>query len=164
MIRASFYIYHFSSVIDFSSKRYTVSTGHRYFWYQQRRYSKDAKREARTRNSQWEQNFFPVVRRYLLIIFLSAITRILEGEETLRKSTLPQDNYWKRPVACEVVCCPYLPVRLQSQIIDDYGIISFNSVIFPPPIPPPHYPLTPGKLKKNPIPGIQFKKHFWDQL
>ena len=41
----------------------------------------------------------PVVGRYFLIIFLSAITRILEGEETLKKSTLPQDNYWKNPVS-----------------------------------------------------------------
>ena len=82
-------------MIDFSSERYIVSTGHKYSWYQERRYSKDAKREARTRNSQWEQNFFPVVGGYFLIIFLSAITRILEGEETLKKSTLPQDNYWK---------------------------------------------------------------------
>ena len=36
--------------------------------------------------------------KYFLIIFLSAITRILEGEETLIKSTLPHDNYWKSPV------------------------------------------------------------------
>ena len=31
----------------------------------------------------------------------------------------------------EVVCSPYFPVRLQSQIIDDYGM-SFNSVICSP--------------------------------
>ena len=85
-------------MIDFSSERYIVSTGHRYFWYQERRYSKNATREARTRNSQWKQNFFPVMGRYFLIIFLSAITQILEGEETLKKSTLPQDNNWKSPV------------------------------------------------------------------
>ena len=33
---------------------------------------------------------------------------------------------------CEVVCCPYFPVRLQTQIIDDYGIMFFNSVSAPP--------------------------------
>ena len=35
---ATLYIYDFSSVIDF----YIVSPGHRYSWYQQRRYSEDA--------------------------------------------------------------------------------------------------------------------------
>ena len=97
MIRASFYIYHFSSVIDFSSERYIVSNGHRYSWYQQRRYSKDAKRELATRSG--NRNFFPVVGRYFLIIFLSTITRNLEGEETLKKSILPQDNYWKSSIS-----------------------------------------------------------------
>ena len=98
MIRASFYFYHFSSVIDFSFERYIISTGHSYSWYQQRRYSKDAKREVRTRNSE-NRKLFLVIGRYFLIIFLSAITRILEGEETLKKSTLPQDNYWKSPIS-----------------------------------------------------------------
>ena len=42
--------YHFLSVIAFSTKRYTVSTGHRYSWYQQRKYSEDASGETRTRN------------------------------------------------------------------------------------------------------------------
>ena len=37
---ASLHIYHFSTVIDFSSKRYIVSTGHRYSWCQQRRNDK----------------------------------------------------------------------------------------------------------------------------
>ena len=31
---ASLYIYHFSTVIDFSSERYSGSTGHRNSWYQ----------------------------------------------------------------------------------------------------------------------------------
>ena len=31
---ASLYIYHFSTVIDFSSKKYSGSTGHRNCWYQ----------------------------------------------------------------------------------------------------------------------------------
>ena len=33
---ASLYIYHFSTVIDFSSEKYSGSTGHRNSWYQQR--------------------------------------------------------------------------------------------------------------------------------
>ena len=138
MIRASFCIYHFSSVIDFSSERYIVSTGHRYSWYQQRKYSKDTKRKLELTTRSRNRKFFPIVGRYFLIIFLSPITRILEGEETLKKSIIPQDNYWKSPMSlaiagysfpCEVVCCRYFPVRLQSQIIDDYGIMSCNSVI-----------------------------------
>ena len=47
---ASLYIYHFSSVIDFLSEKYIGSTGHRYSWYQDRRYSEDANGETRTRN------------------------------------------------------------------------------------------------------------------
>ena len=31
---ASLYIYHFSTVIDFSAERYSGSTGHRNSWYQ----------------------------------------------------------------------------------------------------------------------------------
>ena len=31
---ASLYIYHFSTVIDFSSEKYSGSTGHRNSWYQ----------------------------------------------------------------------------------------------------------------------------------
>ena len=31
---ASLYIYHFSTVIDFSSEKYSGSTGHRKSWYQ----------------------------------------------------------------------------------------------------------------------------------
>ena len=54
------------------------------------------KLELATRNG--NRNFFPVVGRYFLIIFLSAITRILEGEETPKKSSLPQDDYWKSPI------------------------------------------------------------------
>ena len=50
MIRASLYVYHFSSVIDFSPERYIVSTGHRYSWYQQRKYSEDANGKTQTRN------------------------------------------------------------------------------------------------------------------
>ena len=42
--------------------------------------------------------FFPVDGRYFLIIFLSAIIRILEGEKTLKMSTLPQDIYWKSSI------------------------------------------------------------------
>ena len=37
---ALLYIYDFSSVIDFSSEKYIVSTGHRYSWCQQRRNDK----------------------------------------------------------------------------------------------------------------------------
>ena len=33
---ASLYIYHFSTVVDFSSEKYSGSTGHRNSWYQQR--------------------------------------------------------------------------------------------------------------------------------
>ena len=33
---ASLYIYHFSTVIDFSSEKYSGSTEHRNSWYQQR--------------------------------------------------------------------------------------------------------------------------------
>ena len=97
------------------------------------------KLELETRSGNKE--LFPVVGRYFLIIFLSA--RILEGEEILKKSTFPQDNYWKSPISLsvrsnllavvspnEVVCCPYFSA--QSQIIDDYGIMSFNSVICSP--------------------------------
>ena len=46
----SLYIYHFSSVIDFSSEKHIGSTGHRYSWYQQRRYSEDANGKTQTRN------------------------------------------------------------------------------------------------------------------
>ena len=31
---ASFYIYHFSTVVDFSSEKYSGFTGHRNSWYQ----------------------------------------------------------------------------------------------------------------------------------
>ena len=34
---ASLYIYHFSTVVDFSSKKYSGSTGHRNSWYQWRK-------------------------------------------------------------------------------------------------------------------------------
>ena len=53
--------------------------------------------------------FFPVVGRYFLIIFLIAITRILEGEETLKKSTPPQDNYWKSPIRMSLSVQSNLP-------------------------------------------------------
>ena len=33
-IFSSLYIYHFSTVIDFSSEKYSGSTGHRNSWYQ----------------------------------------------------------------------------------------------------------------------------------
>ena len=33
---ASLYIYHFSTVVDFSSEKYSGSAGHRNSWYQQR--------------------------------------------------------------------------------------------------------------------------------
>ena len=46
MIRASLFVYHVSYVIDLSSERYIVSTGHRYSWYQQRRYSEDTNGET----------------------------------------------------------------------------------------------------------------------
>ena len=39
---ASLYIYHFSTVIDFSSEKYSGSTGHRNCWYQQRNLNEDA--------------------------------------------------------------------------------------------------------------------------
>ena len=70
LVRASFYIYHFSSVIDFLSERYIVSTGHRYSWYQERKYSKDAKRDTLTRNLQSEQKFFSSGWKIFLIYFL----------------------------------------------------------------------------------------------
>ena len=35
---ASLYVHHFSTVIDFSSKKYSGSTGHRNSWYQQRNF------------------------------------------------------------------------------------------------------------------------------
>ena len=47
---ALLYIYHFSSVIDFSSEKYIGSTGNSYSYYQQRRYSEVADGETRTRN------------------------------------------------------------------------------------------------------------------
>ena len=34
LVIASLYIYHFSTVVDFSSKKYSGSTGHRNSWYQ----------------------------------------------------------------------------------------------------------------------------------
>ena len=40
---ASLYIYHFSTVVDCSSEKYSGSTGHRNSWYQQRNfYSENA--------------------------------------------------------------------------------------------------------------------------
>ena len=48
---ASLYIYHFSTVIDFSSEPYNGSTGHKKSWCQQRIYSEDADGETRTRNT-----------------------------------------------------------------------------------------------------------------
>ena len=44
---ASLFTYHFSTVVDFSSEKYSGSTEHRYSWYQQRRYSEDANEETR---------------------------------------------------------------------------------------------------------------------
>ena len=155
MIRASCYIYCFSSVIDFSSERYIVSTGHRYSWYQQRRYSKDAKREARIRNSQWEQKFFSSGWKVFLNHFLKCCYSNSGGWGDPEKVHPPSGQLLEKPYKyesfcakhfagcsfpCEVVCCPYFPVRFQSQIIDGCGIMSFNSVICS--------PLTPGKLKK----------------
>ena len=35
-LNVSLYIYHFSTVVDFSSEKYSGSTGHRSSWYQQR--------------------------------------------------------------------------------------------------------------------------------
>ena len=35
-IQSSLYVYHFSTVIDFSSEKYSGPTGHRNSWYQQR--------------------------------------------------------------------------------------------------------------------------------
>ena len=53
---ASLYIYHFSTVIDFSSEKYSGSTGHRNSWYQQREiYSEDSDGETGTRNT-WITN------------------------------------------------------------------------------------------------------------
>ena len=103
MIRASFYIYRFSSVIEFSSESYIVSTGHKYTPGTSREDTAKIPRgklELATRSG--NRKFFPVVGRYFLIIFLSAITRILEDEETLKKSTLPQDNYCKSPMRLSV--------------------------------------------------------------
>ena len=102
MIRALFYIYFFSPVIDFSSERYIVSTGHRYSWYSREDTAKSPRRKLNLATRSGNSKFFPVVGRYFLIICLSAITRILEGEETLKKSTLPQDNYWKSPMSLSV--------------------------------------------------------------
>ena len=42
--------FYFSLVIDFSSEKYIVSTGHRYSWYQQRRYSEDTVGETPAHN------------------------------------------------------------------------------------------------------------------
>ena len=102
MIRALFYIYRFSFVIDFSSKRYIVSTGHRYSWYRKDT-AKMPRRKLELASCSGNRKFFPVVGRYFLIIFLSAITLILEGEETLKKLTIPQDNYWKSLYVCMYV-------------------------------------------------------------
>ena len=97
MIRASFYIYRLSSVIDdFSSERYILlDTGTPGTSREDTAKIPRGKLELTTGSG--NRNFFPVVGRYFLIIFLSAITRFLEGEETLKKSTLPRDNYWKSP-------------------------------------------------------------------
>ena len=56
----------------------------------------------------------------------------------------------------EEVCCPYFPVRRQSQIIDDYGIISCCLTQLLKSAPP----FTPGKLKKNLILGIHLEQTF----
>ena len=92
MIRASLYVYHYSSVID-SSQRYIVSTGHRYSWYQQRKYSEDANGAtchhwgcSIDKSEREQENFLPVVGGYFLIIFLSATTGIPEGVVTLKES------------------------------------------------------------------------------
>ena len=134
-----------TSVISFAKSRFykccqkmLISQNRDFFYFVESRYF------FILQNPYFAKSSLPV-GRYFLIVFLSAITQILEGEETLKKSPLPQDNYWKSPISmslsglceaicwvCEVVCCPYFPVRLQSQIIDDYGIISFNSVICSP--------------------------------
>ena len=49
---ASLYIYHFSTVIDFSSEKYSGFTGHRNSWSGTSReiYSEDVDGETRTRN------------------------------------------------------------------------------------------------------------------
>ena len=98
MIKASFYIYRFSTVIDFSSERYIVYTGTPGSSREDTAKIPRGKLELATRSG--NRKLFPVVGRYFLIIFLSA--RILEGEEILKKSTLPQDNYWKSPMGLSV--------------------------------------------------------------
>ena len=45
-------LYQSSPVVDISSKKYIVSTGHRYSWYHQRRCNEDADGEARIPNPQ----------------------------------------------------------------------------------------------------------------
>ena len=85
------------------------------------------------------KKFFPVVEGYFLIIFLSATTGIPEGVVTLKKVHPPSGYFMEQPYKyrsvcakqladynfpCEVVCFPYFPMRLQSQNIDEYGIIS----------------------------------------
>ena len=45
---ASLFIYHFSTVVDFSSEEYSGSTGHKNSWYSREIYSDDADGETRT--------------------------------------------------------------------------------------------------------------------
>ena len=47
---ASLYIYHFSTVIDFSSEKYRGSTGHKNSCTSREIYNEDASDETRTRN------------------------------------------------------------------------------------------------------------------
>ena len=91
-------------------------------------------------NPEREQKiFFTVVGEYFSIVFSSTTTEIPEGVVTLKEVHPPSEYLTEQPYmygsVCakqfagynfpyEVVCCPYFPVRLQSQIIDDYGIIS----------------------------------------
>ena len=53
VMQPSLYIYHFSTVIDFSSEKYSGFTGHRNSWYHSTSkdiYSEDAYGETPTRN------------------------------------------------------------------------------------------------------------------
>ena len=55
------YIYCFSTVVDFSSEKYSGSTGHRNSWYQQRNYSEDAE-GCKFESHHQQINFWLLVR------------------------------------------------------------------------------------------------------
>ena len=72
---ASLCVYHFSTVVDFSSEKYSGSTGHRNSWYKLRHfYSEDANDGARTRNPS------VINRAHALAIELNS-SRVIAGKK-----------------------------------------------------------------------------------